>query len=243
LEAPAVTEGDRLEVEDVAVEERFQERPPRYNQATLLEKMERENIGTKATRADVIGTLVERGYAVEANLVVTEPGLSVMEAMERHAPSIVTTELTRGMEQQLAAVEVEEAEGRDLLRGAVRTLAKQLKQLRAEEEEVGRDIERAFAASDASQVLGPCPVCRTGRLRVVRSRKTGKRFVGCTNYPGSCRASAPLPQKGRLKAEPRPCRHCSWPVIVASGGRRPWKLCVNPRCPSKGGGKDEVPAV
>ena len=35
--------------------------PRRYNQSSLLEKMESEGIGTKATRADIIATLVDKG--------------------------------------------------------------------------------------------------------------------------------------------------------------------------------------
>lgn len=36
--------------------------PPRYNQASLLQKMEKEKIGTKATRAEIINTLYKRNY-------------------------------------------------------------------------------------------------------------------------------------------------------------------------------------
>ena len=34
--------------------EKFTQPPPRYNQSTLLQKMEREKIGTKATRSEII---------------------------------------------------------------------------------------------------------------------------------------------------------------------------------------------
>ena len=37
--------------------EKFTQPPPRYNQSTLLQKMEREKIGTKATRSEIISTL------------------------------------------------------------------------------------------------------------------------------------------------------------------------------------------
>ena len=42
--------------------EKFTQPPPRYNQSTLLQKMEREKIGTKATRSDIISTLFKRNY-------------------------------------------------------------------------------------------------------------------------------------------------------------------------------------
>lgn len=233
-ELPTVAEGDRIRLDIVETEERFSARPVRYNQGSLLEKMEKERIGTKATRAEVISTLVGRGYATGENLAVSDLGLSVVETMEKYAPSIVTIDLTRKIEERLEAIERGEEDGRELLRETVRTVSEQLTLLNSNELKVGKEIDASLMATvAASYVLGPCPVCKTGRLTVVRSKKTKKRFVGCTNYAGGCRASAPLPQKGALRPSPTPCRHCSWPVVYVLGGRTPWRLCVNLSCPSK----------
>jgi len=116
--------------------------------------------------------------------------------------------------------------------------------LRANDEAIGRQLGEASRATLlASNVLGPCPVCKTGDLRIIKSKKTGKRFVGCTNYSAGCRASAPLPQRGTVKASPKPCQLCLWPIVYVAGGRHPWRLCVNPNCPSKVKKEDEVPTV
>ena len=235
VEFPPVLEGDRFRVEGVTLEEKFEQRPPRYNQSTLLEKMEREGIGTKATRADMIATLVERGYVSGENMEVTGLGLSVVEAMAEYAPSIISTGLTREIEGKLEAVEDGSEGEAELLRETVRSIVRQLADLRANEEAVGREIDSALTANVArSFVLGMCPVCKTGNLRIIRSRTTKKRFVGCSNYSSGCRASAPLPQRGTLRTVSKPCEHCSWPVVYVAGGRRPWRLCVNPNCPGKG---------
>jgi len=231
---PSVSEGDRFRVAGVALEEKFEQRPPRYNQSTLLEKMEREGMGTKATRADIIATLVGRGYASGENMEVTGLGLSVVETMAEYAPSIISTELTREIEGKLEVVENGGEGGTELLRETVRSIVGQLADLSAHEEAVGREIDSALTASVAkSFVLGKCPVCKTGDLRIIRSKTTKKRFVGCSNYSRGCRASAPLLQKGTLRAAPKPCEYCSWPVVYVAGGRRPWRLCVNPNCPGR----------
>ena len=233
-ELPAISEGDRFRVVDVLVDQKFESRPPRYNQSTLLEKMEKEGIGTKATRADIIGTLAGRGYVTGESMEVTDLGLSVVETMTKYAPSIISTELTRDIEEKLEAVEGGAEGEAELLRETVRSITNQLAELSANEEAVGKEIDSALMATvSKSFVLGRCPICKTGELRVVRSKTTKKRFVGCSNYPTGCRASAPLPQRGTVKATPRPCQHCSWPVVYIIGGGRPWRLCVNPSCPGK----------
>ena len=233
-EPPPVAEGERAGVVSVTVEEKFEQRPPRYNQGSLLEKMESEGIGTKATRADMISTLLSRGYASGDSLTVTDLGFAVVEAMEKYAPSVVSTELTRHVEEMLEGVEEGAGGEADVVRETVRAAADQLAELFANEGEVGRVIDAAIA-DEASKAgaLGGCPVCKSGTLRIVRSRTTKKRFVGCSNYPSGCRASAPLPQRGTLRPAAKPCEKCSWPVVYVSGGRRPWKLCVNPDCPGR----------
>lgn len=233
VELPVVSEGDRFEVVDVLAEEKFDQKPPRYNQSSLLEKMEKEGIGTKATRADIIATLVGRGYVAGEGMEVTDLGLSVVETMARYAPSIISTGLTREIEQKLEAVEGGAKGEEELLRETVRSLAGQLAELTANEEAVGREIDSALISTVArSFALGKCPVCKTGQLRIIRSRTTKKRFAGCSNYP-ACRASGPLPQKGTVKTTAKECEHCRWPVVLVVGGGRPWRLCVNPDCPGK----------
>ena len=235
VELPVISEGDRFRVVDVLVDQKFEQKPTRYNQSTLLEKMEKEGIGTKATRADIIATLVGRGYVAGESMEVTNLGLSVVETMLKYAPSIVGTGLTREIEEKLEAVEGGAEGEAALLRETVRSIANQLAHLSANEEAIGKELDSALMATVAkSSVLGRCPVCKAGELRVIRSKKTKKRFVGCTNYATGCRASAPLPQRGTVKTTSKPCEHCSWPVVYIMGGGRPWRLCVNPGCPGKG---------
>jgi len=234
VELPPVSEGNRFLTSEVVVEEKFEQRPPRYNQSSLLEKMEREEIGTKATRAEIIATLVGRGYVSGESMEVTDLGLAVVETMARYAPSVIGTGLTRDIEGKLEGVEGGSVEEAALLRETVRTLAGQLAELSLNEEAVGREIDSAQMKTVAkSFVLGRCPACKNGELRVVRSRTTKKRFVGCSNYSSGCRASAPLPQRGTIRATTKACERCSWPIVYVIGSGRPWRLCVNPNCPGK----------
>jgi len=243
VEIQPIVEGDKLRVLAVEWKEKYESAPARYNQINLLQKMEREKIGTKATRADVIATLVDRGYMWGENLTASNLGFSVVETMGRYAPGILSTELTRSVEQELEGIEGGAEDAKGLVRATLRPLCEGLAELNSNEEAFGREIDAATAAIMAAKyVLGSCPVCGIGMLRMIRSKKTGKRFIGCTNYSFGCRASAPLPQRGALRVAMKPCLSCGWPVVYVSTGRFPWRLCVNPNCPSKGK-KSEVPAL
>ena len=54
----------------------------------------------------------------------------------------------------------------------------------------------------------------------------------CTNYD-ECKTSYPLPQRGELKATDEVCETCGAPMVVVTTNRGPWKICVDPDCPSK----------
>jgi DNA topoisomerase-1 len=233
----ALREGDLVAVQAVTVEEHIRAHPARYNQATLLEKMEKEGIGTKATRADIITTLLGRGYVIGQALVPTDLGFALVETMREHCPQIISTRLTREIEAELERVGSAGDLDWEFFESSLSSLMAQVGEMKSHEREVASTMQGSVSAvsggSDGRMILGSCPVCKEGKLWVVRSRKSGKRFVGCTNYEKGCRASAPLPQKGSIKTAARPCGTCGWPVVYVRLGRRPWKLCVNDRCPRK----------
>jgi DNA topoisomerase-1 len=94
-------------------------------------------------------------------------------------------------------------------------------------------------ASDCPSVreknfIGKCEKCGDGEL-TIRHGTYGKRFVGCSNYP-NCDNSYPLPQRGLIVPTEDRCNACGHPIIrVIMGGRRPWVLCLNMKCPAKEG--------
>ncbi len=82
-----------------------------------------------------------------------------------------------------------------------------------------------------------CPVCGLGQLMVIRSRTTRKRFMGCSNFYGGCKASSPLLQKARLRATKSACAECKWPMVIFRYSRnQKWtRQCSNFNCKSRKG--------
>jgi hypothetical protein len=92
-----------------------------------------------------------------------------------------------------------------------------------------------LGSNEPKNGLVMCPSCKVGKLMVIRSRKTRKRFMGCSNYYNGCRASSPLLQKAMLYATKKPCEHCAWPQILFRYSRRQkWvHQCSNINCLSR----------
>lgn len=83
--------------------------------------------------------------------------------------------------------------------------------------------------------LVACPSCKIGTLMVIRSRSSGKRFMGCSNYYNGCKASSPLLQKAKLRATKIQCEECKWPIVIFRYSRKQkWsRQCSNYNCKSR----------
>jgi DNA topoisomerase I len=257
-EIPKLEEGQQLDLEGVEIEGKETPPPPRISQGKLIEMMEERGLGTKATRADIIQKLYDRGYVFGNPPEPSETGIAMSKAFEHYVPRMATPDMTAEMEaemDQIAAGAMTKdqvlSDSRDMLRSAFDEMGDDVKT--EDEDAKWRKFAReVWAGMDQDRVLGPCKVCEeAGRkqpdgspnmLRIIKARKSGKRFVGCQGWdgdnpdsPDSCDQTFPLPQRvrGLYKIE-EVCSVCGrtprLQVIPWRG--RPWKLCLNDECPS-----------
>ena len=59
---PAVSNGDKVTVDNISVTQRFSRPPARYVEASLVKKLEELGIGRPSTYAPTISTIQKRGY-------------------------------------------------------------------------------------------------------------------------------------------------------------------------------------
>jgi hypothetical protein len=92
-----------------------------------------------------------------------------------------------------------------------------------------------LGSNEPKDGLVQCPSCKIGKLMVIRSKKTRKRFMGCSNYYNGCKASSPMLQKAMIYATKSACQKCFWPMILYRYSRKQkWiKQCANYNCPSR----------
>jgi DNA topoisomerase-1 len=240
---PPIKEGQIVNVERVVSEDKFTKPPPRYNPSSLLRKMEKEEIGTKATRAGIIQTLYDRKYIREEGIVVTDLGFEVIAVLKKYCPTVVSPELTRKLEERMNEIQQRKETRENVLRSAIEILKPVIEKLKEKERIIGAQLSQALKKSRLGErIIGACPICKNGKLAILQSRKTGKRFVGCTNYfEGKCKTAFPLPQRGFLKPVGNVCRGCGWPTVrIWLREKRPWNLCFNPKCPLKEGKRKSV---
>ena len=233
---PSLEEGQTINIKKVILEDKFIKPPPRYNPSSLLKKMEETEIGTKATRAAILQTLYDRKYVRDERIIVTDLGFEVLEVLKKYCPTVVSIKMTKELEEKMNKIQTNDEKRENVLLEAVEILKPVTDELKEKERIIGEKLSNAMKrAKFEERTIGTCPICNTGKLVTLYSRRTGKRFIGCTNYfKELCKASFSLPQKGTIRSLGKNCRGCGWPTVqVRIRGRRPWILCFNPNCPLK----------
>ena len=157
--------------------------PPRYSQGSIVKEMEKRNLGTKATRAEILQTLYNRKYIVGKSIQVTKLGDAVVKALKENASRILSEELTGFFEQEMELVLNGKKKREEVVSEAKKTLKEILEEFKGNEKKIGQKLSEALQiAREDERTLGTCLNCKTGMMKVFFSRFTKKRFSGCSNY-------------------------------------------------------------
>jgi DNA topoisomerase-1 len=177
-------EGARQLLNKLLPDQHFTQPPPRYTEATLVQKMEEYGIGRPSTYAPILSTIQERGYVLreQKRLSPTDTGILVNDLLLEHFSDLIDVGFTASMEQNLDRVADGQKEWVEIIRNFYNPFSVQVKKAQAEMPEVKAELEKIGRA---------CPDC--GGDLVIRWGRYGK-FISCSNFP-TCRHTEAFLQK------------------------------------------------
>ena len=240
---PEMKEGEILAIKEIKKVDKETQPPNRFNQASIIRELEKRNLGTKATRADILDRMFQRGYIEGVQITVSKLGMETIKILEKYAPTIVDEKLTADFEIDMEKIREGKIKPETILERAKKFLIELLDDVKKKEKVIGQEIIKSVRETqDAQNYIGVCPKCK-GRLMI----KFGKfgRFIACDGYP-ACTITFKIPSNGLVKNSDKLCDLCEYPkVTVIQKGKRPRELCINPDCKSKisAEGKKEVKEI
>jgi len=229
---PPFEENDNVAVDKINKLAKETQPPKRYTQASIIKELDKRNLGTKATRAQIIDSLYNRGYVNNKSMEVTDLGLKTCDILEKYCPSILDEKLTRRFEEELEKIRHKEMTPEQVLEEARDVLTKLLDEFKQKELKIGEELKQAqFDSRNAAETIGQCPKCKKGTLKI-RKGKFGY-FIGCDSYP-DCKTIFSLPKNAKIDPTKKECEKCHYPIIKISQARkRPQEVCINPECKSR----------
>ena len=180
---PDMKIGQKIKVNKVEQLAKETQPPGRYSQGSILKEMEKRNLGTKATRAEILQTLYDRKYILNKSIQVTKLGEAVGKALKEYAPRIISEELTKHFESEMDQVYNGKKKREEVVEEAKEVLTDILKDFKKNEKNIGKKLLDGLVESRKDEKrIGTCINCKVGELRILRSRFSGKFFVGCSSY-------------------------------------------------------------
>lgn len=219
-EFPDINEGDILIVNEIISEEKETKPPARYNEVSLIKELEKKELGTKATRADIIAKLKDRKYISGAKIEVNQLGENIIDTLKDFCNNLTSEELTRDLEKKLENINEDKITKEEVISDGKDEVSKILKDIEKNELNIGSKI---YSAYQKSNIVGKC-VCG-GNLVKKYSPRNKSYFVGCSNYP-DCKTVYSLP-KG-VSFLKKKCEKCGLPII--SFGKPRQHACLDQNC-------------
>lgn len=231
-ELPAVDKGEAFRQESLNILEKETKPPARYTQASIIRELEKRNLGTKATRADIVDTLYKRNYVIDRAIKATDLGIKIEETLQKHVPEVVDEELTRHFEVEMDEVMEKKKDEETVLKEAEDVLTGILSGLKKKEATLGAELLEATKTSEIKEnTVGKCTNCSEGTLMI----KFGKfgRFIACSRYP-ECKTTFKLPAGGMAKVTGEACGTCKYPkILMIRKRKKPQEVCINLDCSEK----------
>jgi DNA topoisomerase-1 len=153
---PTIEEGDLVSISRLSIRRKYSKLPVRFNSSRLIGVMERDRIGTKATRTSVIDTLFRRGYIRGESIQITELGFTVVETLNDFCPEILSVELTREMEENIEKVQSGGLGEKEIFESTIKTLNPILSTIKENEVEIGMKLLILSASGIKSN---ECRIC------------------------------------------------------------------------------------
>ena len=226
---PAVAKDERVETTELSPKAGQTTPPKRMSEADLLGAMQSAGkelddealkgamkdcgLGTPATRANIIETLLKRGY-VERRRNILQPTAKGVELVQSiRAEALKSPQLTGEWEAQMERIRRGEAERGAFMEGIQRFVRELVEQIKGAAPQAAK---RVFGP-----VAGPCPRC--GADLHLRDWE-GRHYVKCSaaGSDPECRMAYDTDPEGRPLER---CRLCQGPMRTTRGGAKVCALC------------------
>ena len=213
---PELHNGDKVRIIKIEAKSKETQPPKRYTQSSLLKEMERLNLGTKSTRAEIIQKLYDRGYVMGNPLRPTKVGMELVKNLREHKVDVVKPDMTARLEEDMNRIEKGDKKMENVIGESKDMLISILNKLQKNRDNFGKSMRESMR-----NVIGECD----GGKLIYYERK---RLVVCDSPD---KKFYYLPKTGRIEFLNEKCPVCGLPLIkVIRRGQSPEIRCLNPKC-------------
>ena len=220
---PELKLGQETNFTEPKIDEKSTNPPPRYTQGSLLEKMEKELLGTKSTRHEIIQKLYDRGF-IEGNPIRVRPlGMAMGESLILNSEAVARPEMTARLEQEMDQIAGGSKQKEEVVEDSRSMLSGLLDDLIGKSDRIS---EKFYETLKLEKVVGKCPKCGSD---LIIDYSNNSRYIKCTGPSNDFFQY--LPRMGKIEVTDEKCPICNLFLIkVIRKGERPETRCVDNKC-------------
>ncbi|MFX1442068.1 MAG: DNA topoisomerase [Promethearchaeota archaeon] len=239
--------GTQIPIDLIFYEEKETQPPPRYTDTTLLKLMERNHLGTKATRPLIIQLLQDRKLIYRSNrqYFVSDLGEFLIENLKGIWLPFLEPHFTRFIEDLIEdikeqrkklneVIDLVKKEFLELFDKFLINKKKLIPKINDFRKKLKDKSQKGVSAKDFPMTTSLCPHCKKERMKLI-STKQGKRFLACAN--DKCEKKyLSVPKKGRIYILKSICSICGFNVFKITGRKnnKSFFYYICPNCWTEG---------
>ncbi len=237
--------GNTVPIKEIHLEKKMTKPPPRYQDPSLLKLMERNNLGTKSTRPQIIKILQSRELIIRKKYqyFITDLGKFLIENLMKVWLPFLEPDFTRKVEEKLNYI-ITGAKSMDEIVIEVKKEFLELfdkfiankKNLQLEIQDHIITKKNTMSATSVSKkpilTSSNCPYCHQSPMKFINLK--GKRFLVCSD--DNCKKYLSLPKKGKLQLIATTCKLCNFNIFKVSLKKqnRTYTYYLCPKCWNEG---------
>jgi len=235
--------GNKIAIKEITFNKKNTKPPPHYSDPSLLKLMEKNHLGTKSTRPQIIKILNTRKLIsrTKGNYQLTELGTFLIEILIKIWLPFLKPEFTKIVEMKLEQIQDGIRSMDEVILEVKKEFLELFDKFIENENDIVKVLEnykvKSYDLKSATenvikQTSSSCPSCNSYPMKFINLKQ--KRFLVCSD--DKCKKYLSLPKKGRLTLLKSTCSTCNFNIfkVYLRKNNKPFNYYFCPACWNEG---------
>ncbi|MFX1302040.1 MAG: DNA topoisomerase [Promethearchaeota archaeon] len=206
--------GDKIPIKEILFIQKETKPPPRYTDPTLLKLMERNHLGTKATRPIIIKLLKTRELTerIKFHYIITDLGKFIIENLIEIWLPFLKPDFTKRVEIKLEEIKNEKKNMKDVVDETRKEFLQLFDKFLINKHTLVSKVDNYKIDYTIPLTSSNCPFCNKNQMKFINIKN--KRFLVCSDK--NCNKFLSLPKNGKLELLNSTCSICNFNIFKVS---------------------------
>ncbi|MBY8985485.1 MAG: hypothetical protein KGD65_10475 [Candidatus Lokiarchaeota archaeon] len=205
---------NEIPVKEISLNQKETKPPPRFTDTSLLKLMEKNHLGTKSTRPQIIYILQTRELIkrIKSQYLITELGKFIIENLMTVWLPFLKPEFTKKIEEKLEDIKEKREKMHNVVYEIRIEFLKLFDKFLAKKHELISKANKYKMSVTTPLTSSNCPFCNNIPMKFINLKT--KRFLVCSDE--NCKKYLSLPKKGKLELLNSVCSICNFNIFKIS---------------------------